>query len=42
VSEGSAYAQENDGRAARWMAEGAASLSDPDGIIVVIASARWK
>lgn len=29
-----AYAQEADGRAARWMAEGAASLSDPDGIVV--------
>ncbi|WP_329180355.1 hypothetical protein [Streptomyces sp. NBC_01477] len=29
-----AYAQEADGGAARWMAEGAASLSDPDGIVV--------
>lgn len=29
-----AYAQVADGRAARWMAEGAASLSDPDGIVV--------
>lgn len=29
-----AYAQVADGRAARWMAEGAASLSDPDGIAV--------
>ncbi|WP_037909297.1 hypothetical protein [Actinacidiphila yeochonensis] len=29
-----AYAQKADGRAARWMAEGAASLSDPDGIVV--------
>lgn len=29
-----AYAQQADGRAARWMAEGAASLSDPDGIVV--------
>lgn len=29
-----AYAREADGGAARWMAEGAASLSDPDGIVV--------
>lgn len=29
-----AYALQIDGRAARWMAEGAASLSDPDGIVV--------
>ncbi|WP_328459279.1 hypothetical protein [Streptomyces sp. NBC_00448] len=29
-----AYARESDGGAARWMAEGAASLSDPDGIVV--------
>ena len=29
-----AYALVADGRAARWMAEGAASLSDPDGIVV--------
>lgn len=29
-----AYAQQADGRAARWMAEGAVSLSDPNGIVV--------
>jgi hypothetical protein len=29
-----AYARVADGGAARWMAEGAASLSDPDGIVV--------
>lgn len=29
-----AYTEVSDGGAARWMAEGAASLSDPDGIVV--------